>query len=666
MTNACAPRPQPARAIAHVDADADIGGPAVGQLVGRRRRGPGERDANRRDRSRCCRARRASRPTLDPNGYTVAPIAAGALAVLEDVDERLPVARPILERLQVDFVDRLAEQVLQRMLVERVRLDELRVERDADEVPPRLRRLIALRLRFDAAQGRRRIGRRQRRDQAQRGHGLYQHPFKDNVNRVSDSILAAVMTAPRQPIELREFPRPDLPAGAVLLKTSLLGGLRHRRAPLARPPRRRAVSDHSRPRLGRRRRRRARSGDRASTARRFAKAIASCSSTCIAPAGAAARAPCTARRRAAPRAASTASPIRRTRGSSADGRRRSTSSPASASRACRTPSRSTTTSAAAAACSRRCTSRSAPRSGSATRSSCRASGAVGLSAIALARIAGASRIIAIGAPGEPARPRARDGRRPHAGSGRPRRPSARRQAVLDATHGEGADVVIEAAGAAAAISEGLDLARVGGRYVIAGPLHRRRRQPGQRAPADQPQAPRDPRLLGQRGAPLPPRALDPGAPSRRFRSARSARAATGCGQLERRARGRRSDADSEGAGRSVAVTRHTKIVATLGPASTAPDDPRRARRRAASTSSGSTSRTGRTSRTGGPTTRCARRPRAPAATSPSSRISADRRSAPDASAAASRSSSTRGTSCASPPATRTRADPAGSSRPTPS
>src|SRR4029077_8337481 len=45
---------------------------------------------------------------------------------------------------------------------------------------------------------------------------------------------------------------------------------------------------------------------------------------------------------------------------------------------------------------------------------------------------------------------------------------ARRQAVLDATHGEGADVVIEAAGAAAAISEGLDLARVGGRYVIAG------------------------------------------------------------------------------------------------------------------------------------------------------------------------------------------------------
>src|SRR5262249_17538208 len=44
----------------------------------------------------------------------------------------------------------------------------------------------------------------------------------------------------------------------------------------------------------------------------------------------------------------------------------------------------------------------------------------------------------------------------------------RLDAVRDATLGEGADVVIEAAGAAAAISEGLDLTRAGGRYVIAG------------------------------------------------------------------------------------------------------------------------------------------------------------------------------------------------------
>src|SRR5262249_45654648 len=44
----------------------------------------------------------------------------------------------------------------------------------------------------------------------------------------------------------------------------------------------------------------------------------------------------------------------------------------------------------------------------------------------------------------------------------------RRQAVLDATLGEGADAVLEAAGASSAIVEGLDLLRVGGRYVIAG------------------------------------------------------------------------------------------------------------------------------------------------------------------------------------------------------
>ena len=32
-------------------------------------------------------------------------------------------------------------------------------------------------------------------------------------------ILAAVMTAPRAPVELRSFPRPDLPIGGELLRT---------------------------------------------------------------------------------------------------------------------------------------------------------------------------------------------------------------------------------------------------------------------------------------------------------------------------------------------------------------------------------------------------------------------------------------------------------------
>src|SRR5688500_4574063 len=94
-------------------------------------------------------------------------------------------------------------------------------------------------------------------------------------------------------------------------------------------------------------------------------------------------------------------------------------------------------------------------------------GAVGLSAIALARIAGASRIIAIGAP-EERLALARDMGADVLLDLTRTTLDQRRQAVLDATHDEGADVVLEAAGAAAAVPEGLDLARVGGRYVIAG------------------------------------------------------------------------------------------------------------------------------------------------------------------------------------------------------
>jgi hypothetical protein len=37
---------------------------------------------------------------------------------------------------------------------------------------------------------------------------------------VSANILAAVMGAPRQPIVVREFPRPDLPPGSAPLKTA--------------------------------------------------------------------------------------------------------------------------------------------------------------------------------------------------------------------------------------------------------------------------------------------------------------------------------------------------------------------------------------------------------------------------------------------------------------
>ena len=94
-------------------------------------------------------------------------------------------------------------------------------------------------------------------------------------------------------------------------------------------------------------------------------------------------------------------------------------------------------------------------------------GAVGLCAIALAALAGASTIVALGAPDD----RLALARRMGATLAidiRTTTPARRLEMVLDATHGEGGDVVIEAAGAAAAIAEGLDLTRVGGRYVIAG------------------------------------------------------------------------------------------------------------------------------------------------------------------------------------------------------
>jgi len=94
-------------------------------------------------------------------------------------------------------------------------------------------------------------------------------------------------------------------------------------------------------------------------------------------------------------------------------------------------------------------------------------GAVGLSAIALARLGGASTIIAIGAPADRLQMARRMGA-DHVFDVTTTTPEQRLAEVRALTHGEGVDVVLEAAGAAAAIEEGLDLARDGGRYVIAG------------------------------------------------------------------------------------------------------------------------------------------------------------------------------------------------------
>jgi L-iditol 2-dehydrogenase len=94
-------------------------------------------------------------------------------------------------------------------------------------------------------------------------------------------------------------------------------------------------------------------------------------------------------------------------------------------------------------------------------------GAVGLSAIALARLSGASQVFAIGAPAARLELALRMGADVvfdlDATSA-----EQRLEAVRAATHREGVDVVIEAAGSARAIEEGLNLARDGGRYIIAG------------------------------------------------------------------------------------------------------------------------------------------------------------------------------------------------------
>ena len=94
-------------------------------------------------------------------------------------------------------------------------------------------------------------------------------------------------------------------------------------------------------------------------------------------------------------------------------------------------------------------------------------GAVGLSLVALARIAGAHWVGAIGDPGDRralAPAMGADAVYPLDGLD----PGARREAVLAATEGRGPDIVIEAAGSARAIEEGLELVRDGGVYVIAG------------------------------------------------------------------------------------------------------------------------------------------------------------------------------------------------------
>jgi L-iditol 2-dehydrogenase len=94
-------------------------------------------------------------------------------------------------------------------------------------------------------------------------------------------------------------------------------------------------------------------------------------------------------------------------------------------------------------------------------------GAVGLSTIALARLCGASTIIAIGAPAARLALAGRMGA-DHVLDREASTIEQRLDMVRHLTHDEGADIVVEAAGSAEAYEEGLTLARDGGCYVVAG------------------------------------------------------------------------------------------------------------------------------------------------------------------------------------------------------
>jgi L-iditol 2-dehydrogenase len=93
-------------------------------------------------------------------------------------------------------------------------------------------------------------------------------------------------------------------------------------------------------------------------------------------------------------------------------------------------------------------------------------GAVGLSLIALARIAGAGPIVAIGAPADRLALARRMGADEVFDLSMP--PGERLERLAALTSGQLADVVIEASGSPKAIEEGPNLARNGGRYVVVG------------------------------------------------------------------------------------------------------------------------------------------------------------------------------------------------------
>jgi L-iditol 2-dehydrogenase len=95
-------------------------------------------------------------------------------------------------------------------------------------------------------------------------------------------------------------------------------------------------------------------------------------------------------------------------------------------------------------------------------------GPVGLNAAIFAQLAGAARVLAIGAPTARLEAARRLGAEDVLDVTVVKDPAARVKWVLDRTSGRGADVVVEASGNPAAVVEGLEMVRDAGRYVVVG------------------------------------------------------------------------------------------------------------------------------------------------------------------------------------------------------
>jgi len=96
------------------------------------------------------------------------------------------------------------------------------------------------------------------------------------------------------------------------------------------------------------------------------------------------------------------------------------------------------------------------------------SGPVGLNALIFASLAGAARVLVIGAPAARLAAARRLGAEDALDISELKDPDARVRWVLERTQGRGADVVVEASGSPAAVREGLEMLRDAGRYVVVG------------------------------------------------------------------------------------------------------------------------------------------------------------------------------------------------------